>query len=118
MKYKAYMELSSFLKQLQSSPSTIDFSQSIEVIEANYTFQPTAFSNGTMRNPQGENNGSCKIFAFGLLHNLNEEQTLAMFGDYYRKDVLEFPDNNDHQNIRNFMVHGWSGIKFEGTALV
>ena len=112
------MELGSFLKQLKSSPSTIEFSHSIAVIDANYTFQPTAFTNGTIRNPEGENNGSCKILAFGLLHDLSEEQTLAMFGDFYRQDVLAFPEKNDHPNIRNFIVHGWSGIKFEGTALV
>ncbi|GAK84871.1 type III effector HopPmaJ [Vibrio ponticus] len=40
-----------------------------------------------------------------------------MFGDFYRKDVLGNPDGDDHQNIRNFIAHGWNGIKFEGQAL-
>ncbi|OLQ84284.1 type III effector [Vibrio ponticus] len=111
------MELKSFLTQLESSPTTIEFSESIAVIDANYTFTPAAFSNGTMRNPAGENNGSCKILAFGQVHKLSEEHTLAMFGDFYRKDVLGNPDGNDHQNIRNFIAHGWNGIKFEGQAL-
>lgn len=111
------MELKSYLQQLQSSPNTIAFSDTIAAIEANYTFTPTAFSNGTTRNPAGENNGSCKIFAFAKLHNLSEEHTLSMFGDFYRKDVLGNPDGDDHQNIRNFIAHGWNGIKFEGQAL-
>lgn len=111
------MELKSFLAKLESSPTTIEFNQSIAVIDANYTFSPTAFSNGTMRNPAGENNGSCKILAFGQVHQLTEEQTLAMFGDFYRLDVLGNPDGNDHQNIRNFIAHGWKGVKFEGQAL-
>ncbi|MBA5764412.1 HopJ type III effector protein [Vibrio sp. 404] len=111
------MELKSFLEKLKSAPSSVEFSQSIAVIEANYTFTPTAFSNGTMRNPAGENNGSCKIFAFGLLHKLTEEQVLSMFGEYYRGDVLGNPDGDDHQNIRNFIAHGWQGVKFEGQAL-
>ncbi|GAB2651145.1 HopJ type III effector protein [Vibrio panuliri] len=111
------MELKSFLQQLQTNPTSVEFAQSIAVIEANYSFTPTAFSNGTMRNPQGENNGSCKILAFALQHQLSEEQTLAMFGEFYRVDVLGNPDGHDHQNIRNFIAHGWQGVKFEGKAL-
>ncbi|NMS01956.1 type III effector, partial [Vibrio parahaemolyticus] len=26
-------------------------------------------------------------------------------------------ENSDYQNIRNFMVTGWEGIKFEASAL-
>jgi len=111
------MELKSFLEKLRNTPTSVEFSQSIAVIEANYTFNPTAFSNGTMRNPAGENNGSCKIFSFGSLHKLTEEQTLSMFGEYYRNDVLGNPEGDDHQNIRNFIAHGWQGVKFEGQAL-
>ena len=41
-----------------------------------------------------------------------------MFGDYYRKDVLEHPDGTDHANIRAFMEVGWDGVKFpDGFAL-
>ncbi|MGF1908452.1 HopJ type III effector protein [Vibrio kasasachensis] len=112
------MELKAFLERLQSTPTSVEFSQSIAVIEANYTFKPTAFSNGTMRNPEGENNGSCKILAFGLMHKLSEAQTLQMFGEYYRDDVLGHPEGHDHQNIRNFIAHGWQGVKFEGLALI
>ncbi len=60
---------------------------------------------------------SCRIFAFAKIHNLSAEQTLALFGDYYRKDVLGNPDGTDHQNIRNFMRDGWAGIQFDGEAL-
>ncbi|VAW65482.1 hypothetical protein MNBD_GAMMA10-1709, partial [hydrothermal vent metagenome] len=37
--------------------------------------------------------------------------------DYYRKDVLQNPQSNDHQNIRNFMHSGWSGISFNARVL-
>ncbi|MFX3889306.1 HopJ type III effector protein, partial [Streptococcus suis] len=30
---------------------------------------------------------------------------------------LENPDNDDHQNIRNFIRFGWAGVKFSGQAL-
>ncbi|WP_188863865.1 HopJ type III effector protein, partial [Aliivibrio fischeri] len=43
--------------------------------------------------------------------------TLACFGQYYRHDVLENPQGDDHQNIRNFMVTGWAGVQFKTQAL-
>ncbi|WP_245840531.1 HopJ type III effector protein [Ohtaekwangia koreensis] len=43
--------------------------------------------------------------------------TLSLFAEHYRS-VLENPDGTDHQNIRQFMLHGWPGIIFEGQALV
>jgi HopJ type III effector protein len=52
-----------------------------------------------------------------LLHRLSEPQTLQMFGDYYRKDVLSSPAGSDHANIRQFMQYGWDGIEFAGQAL-
>ncbi|WP_425637662.1 HopJ type III effector protein [Algoriphagus yeomjeoni] len=103
--------------QITSNPETIAFTDVIEHIDTNYTFTPTRFTNGNTVNEAGQNNGSCKIFFFAKLQNLTQEQTLALFGDYYRIDVLENPEGNDHQNIRNFMQSGWDGLKFEGEAL-
>ena len=111
------MNLETFLEKLNNEPNQIAFTETMATIEENYTFTPTAFTNGETKNEANTNNGSCKIFAFGLLNNLNEKQTLACFGDYYRKDVLENPTGDDHQNIRNFMTSGWAGINFEGNAL-
>ena len=111
------MNLNTFLAKLKQNPSSISFNEAIEAIEGHYVFTPTMFKNGSITNSTGENNGSCKIIAFGLLNKLTEQQTLACFGDYYRKDVLEHPENDDHQNIRNFIANGWDGIAFEGNAL-
>ena len=111
------MNLISFIKQLQENPKTVTFQDTIQVIEEAYDFNPTAFKNGNQYNNEGENNGSCKIFAFAKLQNLSEEATLACFGAYYFEDVLNNPDENDHQNIRNFIQTGWDGIQFEGVAL-
>lgn len=93
------------------------FQESIAYIDANYNFTPTTFKNGNQMNNAGENNGSCKIFAFAKIHQLEKDQTLALFGSYYYHDVLKNPDGNDHQNIRNFMIFGWDGISFEDEAL-
>lgn len=111
------MELQDLLNQIENSAESVQFNDVIAVIDANYEFTPTAFTNGGTANEAGQNNGSCKIFAFGKLNNLSEAATLACFGDFYRKDVLEHPDAEDHQNIRNFMKSGWQGVEFEGNAL-
>jgi len=111
------MKINSFLEKLKSTPNTIDFKETMEVVEANYNFTETAFKNGETFNEAGQNSGSCKLFAFSKLNKLNKEETLACFGDYYRKDVLENPENTDHANIRNFIKHGWEGIEFKGEAL-
>ena len=67
-------------------------------------------------NEAGKNSGSCKLFSFAQINQLTKQQTLNCFGNYY-KDVLNTPEGNDHQNIRNFMKTGWEGIVFEGEAL-
>lgn len=104
--------LQQFFIQLSVEPQSISFEQSISLIDALYHFTPTAFKNGDLHNAAGENNGSCKILAFGQLHQLSEPQTLHLFGDYYRL-VLDTPQSDDHQNIRNFIRSGWNGVEFE-----
>ncbi|WP_317170712.1 HopJ type III effector protein [Paraflavitalea devenefica] len=39
------------------------------------------------------------------------------FAEHYQS-VLNNPDGTDHQNIRQFMAHGWPGVVFEGKALL
>ncbi|CAG0939640.1 hypothetical protein GALLN_00712 [Gallionellaceae bacterium] len=111
------MELSSFLQRLNDAPGSVNFNDTMAVIDSLYEFTPTAFTNGALFNEAGQNNGSCKLFSFALLHGLAPQQILNCFGAYYRDDVLKNPEGTDHQNIRNFMKSGWAGIKFTGSAL-
>ena len=111
------MTLASYISKLKNTPQEITFPETIAVIEDNYTFTPTTFQNGNQHNAAGENSGSCKLFAFAKVQNLSKEETLACFGAYYFNDVLKNPEGTDHQNIRNFILHGWDGIQFEGEAL-
>jgi hypothetical protein len=94
-----------------------DFNELMQVIDTHYEFSPTAFKNGNTFNQADTNNGSCKLFAFAKLNQLDEQTTLNGFGDFYKIDVLQNPNGEDHQNIRNFMQSGWEGIEFEGQAL-
>lgn len=111
------MNIASFLQKLKQTPKDIAFAETIAVIEENYNFTPTAFQNGLQHNSVSENSGSCKLFAFAQLQSLSQEETLACFGDYYFDEVLKNPEGTNHQNIRNFIITGWSGIRFEGKAL-
>ena len=105
------------LSVITNEPSTVDFSQVMAIINSEYSYSASAFTNGDTHNEAGKNEGSCKLFSFAQLNKLSETETLACFGDYYRKDVLEHPKGDDHANIRNFMVSGWQGISFEQSAL-
>nr|WP_288836087.1 HopJ type III effector protein [uncultured Flavobacterium sp.] len=111
------MSIQAFLEKVKQTPETITFPETIAVIEENYLFTPTAFQNGNTHNAAGTNSGSCKLFAFAQLQNLSKDETLACFGAFYRDEVLGDPEGTNHQNIRNFMIHGWDGIQFEGEAL-
>jgi hypothetical protein len=114
------MTLSIFLEKIKHHKA-VSFDETIAVITENYDYQPTAFSNGLgdhqLMNEAGQNEGSCKIFAFAKINQLDQQQTLSLFGDYYRQDVLNDPNGTGHQNIRNFMQYGWAGIRFQDTAL-
>lgn len=104
-------------EQLENAPHEIQFKDVISFIDEHYDFTPTKFTNGNTVNEANQNNGSCKIFSFAKLNDLSKEETLNLFGEFYREDVLKNPEGTDHQNIRNFMESGWEGIYFEGKAL-
>ena len=111
------MDRTQFITALKKNPKANEFSKTIQVIEDHYMFTPCSFTNGDLKNNPGENNGSCRIFAFAKLEGLSEYFTLACFGKYYFEDVLENPDGDNHQNIRSFMKTGWKGIQFKGNPL-
>ncbi|CAM3441691.1 HopJ type III effector protein [Zobellia roscoffensis] len=105
------MRLNDFKQKLQANPKGIEFTETMAVIEENYSFEPTAFTNGNLKNAEGQNSGSCKLFAFAKDQGFSKEETLACFGSYYY-DVLKDPDGTGHQNIRNFMKTGFDGLSF------
>ena len=59
-----------------------------------------------------------RLLALGQHLNLNQAQTLALFGRFYREDVLDNPNGSDHANIRNFMKTGHEEVVFETFPLV
>lgn len=114
------MLLAAFLEKINNNIA-VGFDETLAVIAENHHYQAVEFSNGLnddiLINNAGTNEGSCKIFAFAQIHQLDQRQTLGLFGDYYRRDVMNDPEGKGHQNIRNFMKYGWAGIRFKGEAL-
>nr|WP_283392351.1 HopJ type III effector protein [Photobacterium phosphoreum] len=113
--------MNTVLEHIKQTPNKIDFNDIITAICHYYHYQPTRFTNGNVDNmiinQAGTNEGSCKIFAFAQLYQLSKDETLACFGAFYRHDVLEHPQENNHQNIRQFMLSGWNGITFDRSPL-
>lgn len=107
-------QINALIQKLKSN--SLSFKEVIEFIETHYQHQPTAFKNGEAFNEATQNQGSAKVFSFAQLNNLGKEDTLHLFAEHY-KSVLNTPHATDHQNIRQFMQHGWAGIAFEGQAL-
>jgi hypothetical protein len=115
------LTVNELIAQVRTQPQSVDFQMVIDTINANFDYRPARFTNGRgddkVINEAGKNEGSCRLFAFALLQGLNQDETLALFGAFYRDDVLKHPDGTDHANIRTFMRHGWAGIHFDGVAL-
>lgn len=116
------MTVVQLLEKIRQSPESVVFDDVIATINAHYHYRPTRFTNGlgdaSVVNEAGQNEGSCRIFAFARLNDLDEAETLCCFGKFYRDDVLGNPHGSDHANIRHFMRDGWAGIVFGGVALV
>jgi hypothetical protein len=107
-------QLTALLKKLKEDSSS--FMEVIGFIETFYEHRPTAFKNGQVYNEATQNQGSAKVFTFAQLNKLDKADTLYLFAEHYQA-VLKNPDGTDHQNIRQFMIHGWEGVAFEGMAL-
>lgn len=111
------MNVEELLEQIKTDPESVEFKEVLLTIDEYYDYHPTRFSNGAVVNEAGENEASCKIFSFCKIHGLDEKETLACFGKFYRDDVLKNPAATDHENIRSFMACGWNALEFEGEAL-
>lgn len=109
-----------FLERVKAG-EPVEFEETITLIDHCYSYTPARFINGVgadqVVSDPGTNMGSLKIFSFASLQCLDPQQTLALFGKFYREDVLGHPEGVDHRNIRAFMKTGWSAVHFESSAL-
>lgn len=98
-----------FIQSIQSN--SITFQEVLDIIEEHYQHTPVAFNNGAVVNLATQNQGSARVFGFGKKYNLSKDDTLQLFAEHYAQ-VLQNPEGEDHQNIRQFMIHGWDGVHF------
>lgn len=106
--------LSTFRAQLRSDQHL--FSQTLAFIAEHYDYQPSAFSNASVENPAGQNEGSCKTLGLALLEGFSLEEALLAFGEHYRS-VLATPTGNDHGNIRALIDSGLTAVRFDQPSL-
>lgn len=92
------------------------FSDVLAHIAAHYDYTPAGFRNGELHNSAEQNQGSARVLAFALLNGLDQQQTLQLFAEHYRA-VLADSAGQDHQDIRQFMQHGWDQVEFEQPVL-
>ncbi|MDP5106902.1 MAG: HopJ type III effector protein [Polaribacter sp.] len=110
------MSIQQFKEKLKTNPTAITYAETIQVIDDNYNFTPTAFTNGKFKNKVGENSGSNKIFAFALKQKLTKAETLYCFGENY-KTVLSDVNGTSYYNIRTFMKSGLEGLVIDSLTL-
>ncbi|WP_164122178.1 MULTISPECIES: HopJ type III effector protein [Sphingobacterium] len=104
------------IQLLELLKNEVQFEDVLELIKNGYAYTPSAFKNGDHYNAESENQGSARVLYAAYLNQLTEEETLRLFGEHFRS-VLNNPDGRDHQNIRQFLKHGWSGVRFEREVL-
>jgi hypothetical protein len=110
------MTIQQLKTKLKTQQTEIKFMEIMQIIEDNYNFTPTAFTNGNIKNNLGENSGSCKLFSFAIHQQLTKAETLLCFGEHY-SNVLKDANGTSHQNIRSFIQIGFEGLSFENKAL-
>jgi hypothetical protein len=110
------MNTQQYIEQLRSG-NQMKFSDFIDLIAREYRFLNIAFENSGVFNSKDENQGSAKVFCFGLMHSLSEREVIKCFGEHYQS-VLDSPqDQSSHLNIRSFMNSGWGGVTIDFAAL-
>lgn len=93
-----------FLESVRDG-NKVEFDDLMSIISSNFNYTAAAFINGELSNRENENQGSAKLFCFAAINKLNKDESLNCFGEYYQ-DVLRTPNDDSHQNIRNFMIYG------------
>lgn len=87
------------------------FAQTLSFIDEHYDYKACNFSNGSLLNQAGQNEGACRLIGLAVLESLSLQETLLAFGEHYRS-VLANPDGSDHGNIRALINSGLAGVRF------
>ena len=69
--------LSTFRQQLRSGQHL--FRQTLAFIAEHYQYSPSSFSNGSVENAAGQNEGSCKTLGLAQLEGFSDEEALLAF---------------------------------------
>lgn len=108
-------DLNAFRASLETGENL--FADTLAFVADHYHYTPQAFTNGTVANAAGQNEGSCKTLGMAKLEGFSDLEALQAFGEHYRA-VLATPDGSDHANIRALMAGGLQAVSFEAPPLV
>jgi len=74
---KGLVNTKQYLENLKTGVQ-MKFSDFLDLIEQEYTFLNIAFTNNGLSNSKDENQGSAKVFCFGLMHSLDEKDVIGV----------------------------------------
>ncbi|WP_264482027.1 HopJ type III effector protein [Pseudomonas aeruginosa] len=97
------MTLTDFRARLRSEHHL--FTDTLAFIAEHYSYTPSAFDNGSVSNPAGQNEGSCKTLGFAILEGLSLEETLLAFGEHYRAIFFAIASALESSKIKAFRHH-------------
>lgn len=109
-------ECREFVEKIKKNEITVTYQETIDFLDKHYDYFEVPFKCGDISYEPNVKKGAAKIFSFGLMTKMSVDETLRLFGEYYR-DLT--PDGTDRPNIRNFIKYGWPGVTFDrGLAIV
>jgi hypothetical protein len=73
------IKLEALLKKLDDESASVSLDDLLSTVREYYEFSPCGYSLGGVRY-EADKTHSCRLHAFGVLHKLTKEQTLACFG--------------------------------------
>lgn len=108
-------KFSESIKNDENFYNSITYQQTIDFIDKHYCYFAVPFKCGDITYEPNVKTGAAKIFSFGLMTQMTKDQTLRLFGEYYR----DLKPTDDRPNVKNFIDYGWNGISFSsGLAIV
>ena len=96
------MNLTDYINKIKTSGESLDFNETIVVIDANYNFTPTTFKNDDAINEAGKNSGSCKLFSFAQINQLTKQQTYVLNKLYKRLEEIPKSHPGDPKTKEKF----------------
>lgn len=103
-------ECKQFAEDVKANKLQPSMQDSLALVDKHYNYFEVPFSCAEVQNKANENIEAAKLFCFALMTQMNEEQTIRLFGG---------EGNMNDKNLQAFKKYGWSKVSFgSGLAIV